>query len=43
MMMLRSQSSLEQGPRVVGWAKRLKTHLMEVLFSFTFNQTGSQP
>ena len=25
MMMLRSQSSFEQGPRVVGWAKRLKT------------------
>ena len=24
-MMLRSQSSFEQGPRVVGWAKRLKT------------------
>ena len=25
MMMLRSQSSFEQGPRVVRWAKRLKT------------------
>ena len=25
MMMLHSQSSFEQGPRVVGWAKRLKT------------------
>ena len=25
MMMLRFQSLFEQGPRVVGWAKRLKT------------------
>ena len=25
MMMLRSQSSLEQGPRVAGWAKPLKS------------------
>ena len=25
MMMFRSQSSFEQDPRVVGWAKRLQT------------------
>ena len=38
MMMLRSQSSFEQGPRVLGWPNVYKLeNFIEVLFSFTFS------
>ena len=40
--MLRSQSSSEQGPRVVGWAKHLKTQKFQGGFYFRLPSVSSR-